>query len=121
MDRKSGKSPILECYIATAEDIDSFSRKESLGPSAENFKLQFGSVRATPWNTQAAAVVFERVYDSGWSRYDDKKTLRKIIRAHINHLATLYKTQKKRAKKSLTDEEHEDDVLREQRRRNVSS
>jgi hypothetical protein len=63
------------------------------GPTAENFRLEFGKSHLTPWNKKAAKVFVRNFIESGQYTSDDRNAIETSFRTHVKTLCAHYQAQ----------------------------
>ncbi|KAG1881313.1 hypothetical protein F4604DRAFT_1578180, partial [Suillus subluteus] len=74
-------------------EIAQFVMVKRGGPTAENFRLEFGKTHLTPWNKKAAKVFARSFIESGQYTSDDKDAIETSFRTHIKTLCSHYQAQ----------------------------
>ncbi|KAG2132333.1 hypothetical protein DEU56DRAFT_739579 [Suillus clintonianus] len=74
-------------------EIARFVMAKQGGPTAENFRLEFGKTHLSPWNKKAAKVFARSFIESGLYTSDDKNAVETAFRIHIKTLCLHYQAQ----------------------------
>ena len=78
-------------------EINAFVLAKRGGPTAENFRLQFGKTHLTEWNKKAVKVFAKTFVESGDYTSCDKRKIEEAFKVHLKTLFSHYDLQVRNA------------------------